>query len=162
MWEILCQSSPICFLHLFRKMGQSQMFSVCKEVRAPIPSGNDSNLGQSQIERYWRDISLQIHSGMAIKLRQYQILRFCRELTYWSPIGRETNFGSLLKCKKRRVVSPCHSISSQSLDKSTSSEFQTFRFWSAVRYRMPWGRGHLSKLLPCSLYSSNLIWREGQ
>ena len=154
------------------------MSSVCKEVRAPNPSGNDSNLGQSQIWSDWRDISLQIHSGMAIKLRQYQILRFCRELTYWSPIGRRTNFGRLESCRERRVLSPCHSISSQSLDKSATSELQTLRSWSAVRYHMPWGRGNLiryrvrremrfqrysfGKASSISVYTCNLIWREGQ
>ena len=112
------------------------------------------------------------------KLGEKLISRFCRELTYWSPIGRETNFGRLESCKERRVLSPCHSISSQSLDKSATSELQTLRSWSALRYHMPWGRGHFiryrvqremrfqrysfSKASSISVYTCNLIWREGQ
>ena len=126
-------------------LGQSPIPSVCKEVRALIPSGNDSKLGLPQISSDRRDISLQIHSGIAIKLWHSQMLRNCRELTYWSPVGRETNFGRSEKSKERRVVSPCHSISSQSLNISTTSEYLTYRFWSAVRYRMPWGRVHLRR-----------------
>ena len=61
--EILCQSSPICFLHLFSKMGHRLMSSVCKEVRAPNPSGNDSNLGQPQISSVCKEVRAPIPSG---------------------------------------------------------------------------------------------------
>ena len=132
MWEILCQSSPICFLHLFSKMGHPTIRSVCKEVRAPIPSGNDSKLGQYQISSDWRDISLQIHSGIAIKLSHCQIWSFCRELTS----GERPTSEDLRNAKREGLLvlaipsHPNHWIN-QPPQSSQHADVE-----------VPWGRGH--------------------
>ncbi|CAI0554979.1 unnamed protein product [Linum tenue] len=59
MWEMLGQSSPSPFLHLFVNRGHQDIFSLCKEVRCRIAGGRVANLRQSQIVNSRTEVRLQ-------------------------------------------------------------------------------------------------------
>lgn len=57
MWEIMGQSSPFSFKHLWLRSGQSLIYS-CETVSESPLGKNDCSLGHPEIHRCWREVSV--------------------------------------------------------------------------------------------------------
>ena len=103
MWEILCQSSPLSFLHRLSRCGHFIITNLLSAVRFCSSSGIDIRLEQPRIIKNESDLRLPICFVREDMPSQNRTCKERRVVRCWIPSGNEVNFKQPI-CKSSSAV----------------------------------------------------------